>query len=145
MPFKNELHFVFDAICETIIKINRENGTEILPPIRIDKEIVGFSYDIVSEMLDKIQNAGLLIADLTEQNANVYYEAGFTQGLLRAKLGNPTQLLYLVSNPNDPEHPYGDIKFDVNHYKVIGYKNEGNGVSELKEKLEKELKAFYCI
>jgi len=96
-------------------------------------------------MLDKIQNAGLLIADLTEQNANVYYEAGFTQGLLRAKLGNTAQILYLISNPNDPEHPHGDIKFDVNHYKVIGYKNEGNGVSELKENLEKELKAFYCI
>lgn len=145
MPFKDELSFVYDAICETVTKINRENGTELLPPIRIDKQIVGFSYDIVSEMLDKIQNAGLLIADLTEQNANVYYEAGFAQGLLRARLGNTAQILYLVSNPDDPEHPHGDIKFDVNHYKVIGYKNVGNGVAELKADLEIELKAFYCI
>lgn len=145
MPFKPELDFVFNAICDTVKKINRENGTELLAPIRIDKQIVGFSYDIVSEMLDKIQNAGLLIADLTEQNANVYYEAGFTQGLLRAKLGNTAQILYLVSNPEDPEHPHGDIKFDVNHYKVIGYKNAGNGVAELKANLEKELRAFYCI
>lgn len=145
MPFKEELNFVFDAICDTVTKINRENDTELLMPIRIDKQIVGFSYDIVSEMLDKIQNAGLLIADLTEQNANVYYEAGFTQGLLRAKLGNTAQILYLVSNPSDPEHPHGEVKFDVNHFKVIGYKNVGNGVSELKASLERELKAFYCI
>ncbi|OGO90305.1 MAG: hypothetical protein A2Y17_12095 [Clostridiales bacterium GWF2_38_85] len=145
MPFKPELDFVFEAICESVKKINRENDTDLLAPIRIDKQIVGFSYDIVNEMLDKIQDAGLLIADLTEQNANVYYEAGFAQGLLRAKLGNTAEILYLISNPTDPDHPYDPAKFDVDHYKIIGYKNIGNGVAELRANLEIELKAFYCI
>lgn len=145
MPFKHQLDFVFEAICDCVKKINRENNTDLLAPIRIDKQIVGFSYDIVNEMLDKIQDAGLLIADLTEQNANVYYETGFAQGLLRAKLGNTAEVLYLISNPADAAHPYSPAKFDVNHYKIIGYKNEGNGVAELKAKLEAELKAFYCI
>ena len=145
MPFKEELTFVYDSICDVVKKINRENGTELLPPIRIDKQIVGFSYDIVDELLDQIQNAGLLIADLTGQNANVYYEAGFAQGLLRAKLGNTAEILYLISNPEKPEEPFNEAKFDLNHYKMIPYRNDGNGVKNLAADLEKELKAFYSI
>lgn len=145
MPFKNELDFVFDRICQAVNKINRENGTELPNPIRIDKQIVGFSYDIVDEILNNIQNAGLLIADLTEQNANVYYEAGYAQGLIKAKLGNTAEILYLISNPKEPDKPFSDAKFDVQHYKMIPYRNDGNGANELQESIEKELKAFYCI
>ncbi len=145
MPFKKELNFVFDAICDTINKINNDYKLELPAPIRIDKQIIGFSYDIVDEILENIKNAGLLIADLTEQNANVYYEAGYALGLIKAKIGNTAKILYLISNPKEPENPFGDSKFDVQHYKMISYKNDGNGVSELKANLEKELLAFYCI
>ncbi len=145
MPFRPELDFVFEAICDTVTKINRENGTDLLKPIRIDKQIVGFSYDIVNEILESIQNAGLLIADLTDQNANVYYEVGYAQGLIKAKLGNTSEVLYLISNPEKPEDPFSAVKFDVQHYKMIPYRNDGNGVNELKANLEKELKIFYCI
>lgn len=145
MPFRPDLDFVFDAICETVEKINHENGTDLLKPIRIDKQIVGFSYDIVNEILESIQNAGLLIADLTDQNANVYYEVGYAQGLINAKLGNTAEVLYLISNPDNPNEPFASAKFDVQHYKMIPYKNVGNGVNELKINLEKELKEFYCI
>lgn len=145
MPFKPELNFVFDAICAVVDKINRENSTNLLRPIRIDKQIVGFSYDIVNEILENIKNAGLLIADLTEQNANVYYEVGYAQGLLKAKLGNTAEVLYLISNPQKPDEPFTAAKFDVQHYKMIPYKNDGNGVNELKDKLEEELKKFYRI
>ena len=145
MPFKEELHFVYDAICDTVNKINADNHLELPIPIRIDKQITGFSYDIINEMLDKIENAGLLIADLTEENANVYYEAGFAQGLIRAKLDNTVQILYLVSNPQNPDQPFDEAKFDIKHYKMIPYKNAGNGVAELKANLEKELRVFYQL
>lgn len=145
MPFDRSLDFVFDTICDVVKKINRENGTELLEPVRIDKQILGFSYDVVDEILNNIQNAGLLIADLTYKNANVYYEAGFTQGLIRARTGESTQILYLISNPENPEHPFDMAKFDVEHYKMLGYTNDGNGQAKLKDDLEKELKEFYCI
>lgn len=145
MPFNCKLNFVFKAIEKTINKINRENGLELPPPIRIDKQIVGFSYDIVEEILQNIQNAGLLIADLTEQNANVYYEAGYAMGLLNAKFGNTAEILYLISNPQEPDKPFEEAKFDLQHYKMISYRNDGNGSAELESNLEKELKAFYCI
>lgn len=145
MPFKPELDFVYNAICDTVDKINRENNVDLLNPVRIDKQVVGYSYDIVKEILDNIKNAGLFIADLTDQNANVYYEAGYAIGLLEGCIGNTAKILYLISNPSDPEHPFGAAKFDVAHYKMIPYKNVGNGVNELKASLEAELKAFYCI
>lgn len=145
MPFAPELEFVFQSICEVVSKINRESGTEIPIPVRIDKQIVGFSYDIVNEILENIQNAGLLIADLTNQNANVYYEVGFAQGLLRAKLGDTAMVLYLISNMEHPDHPFDGAKFDVEHYKMIGYTNDGNGVAKLKAELESELRSFYSI
>ena len=145
MPFSRELDFVFDAICETVLKINQQHGIDLPVPVRIDKQITGSSYDIISEMLDQIQNAGLLIADLTNQNANVYYEAGFAQGLIRANTGNATEVLYLISNPDDPEHPFDAAKFDIKHYKMIPYDNTGNGRDKLKKALEPELCAFYGI
>lgn len=145
MPFKPELNFVYEAIESTVTKLNNDYGIELLPPIRIDKKITGYSYDIVEEILEQIENAGLLIADLTYQNANVYYEAGYALGLLRSQLGHAVKVLYLISNPSNPDEPFDSAKFDVEHYKMLSYKNAGNGVQELKNALERELKAFYGI
>lgn len=145
MPFKPELNFVYEAIISVVKKLNNDYGIELPPPIRIDKQITGYSYDIVDEILGQIQNAGLLIADLTYQNANVYYEIGYAQGLLRSQLGNAVKVLYLISNPSNPDEPFSPAKFDVQHYKMLPYKNMGNGVQELKDALESELKAFYGI
>ena len=104
--FKTELNFVYKAITSTVEKLNNNYGIELQPLIRIDKQITGFSYDIVDEILKQIQNAGLLIADLTDQNANVYYEVGYPQGLLRSKAGEGVKVLYLVSNPNNLIEPF---------------------------------------
>ena len=145
MPFEPDLDFVFETVEKCVQKINTDFNAEIPAPVRIDKQITGFSYDIVQCILDNIKGAGLLIADLTNQNANVYYEAGYAQGLIHANLGNTTQILYLISNPKKPNDPFAEGKFDVNHYKIIPYKNTGNGKSELEENLIKELKAFYGI
>ena len=87
----------------------------------------------------------MLIADLTYHNANVYYEAGYAQGLIHAKLGNTTQILYLISNPDNPDEPFEEGKFDVQHYKMLPYKNDGNGPAVLEDKLIEELKEFYNI
>lgn len=46
---------------------------------------------------------------------------------------------------SDPDKPFDSAKFDVQHYKMIPYKNNGNGFDQLKQDIEKELKAFYSI
>ena len=65
--------------------------------------------------------------------------------LIKSKLGNTAEVLYLISNPKKPEKAFEAAKFDVNHFKMLPYRNDGNGVDELKKGLESELKAFYCI
>ena len=86
-----------------------------------------------------------ILAHNLPHNANVYYEVGYAQGLLRSQLGDAVKVLYLISNPNNSDEPFASAKFDVQHYKMIPYKNVGNGVQELKNALECELKAFYGI
>lgn len=145
MPFDPKLEFVYDAIKSTVHALNTAYHLELPEPIRIDKQITGFSYDIVDEILRKIQSAGLLIADLTGQNANVYYEAGYAQGIVKAARDGAGKVLYLISDPEYPEDPIKAAKFDVNHYKIIPYKNDGNAPEKLRSDLLKELKAYYKI
>ena len=52
-----------------------------LMPIRIDRENKGHSYTIADEILKIMDGCGLLIADLTQSNKNVYHEIGFLMGL----------------------------------------------------------------
>ena len=63
--------------------------------------------NIIDEMLGNIKRSRFLVADLTHQNQNVYYEAGFAQGL-----GIP--VTYTVHE----EHA-DDIKFDTQHTNQI--------------------------
>ena len=87
----------------------------------------------------------MLIADLTSNNANVYYEAGYAQGMIHAKMGNTAQILYLISNPQKPDEPFEEAKLDLRNHRMIPYKNTGNGQFELEDSLFKELKAFYGL
>ena len=145
MPFEPSLDFVWTTILRSVEKINREYGLEIPEPIRMDKQITGSSYDILQSIFDNIKDARLLIADLTSNNANVYYEAGYAQGMIHAKMGNTAQILYLISNPQKPDEPFEEAKLDLRNHRMIPYKNTGNGQSELEDSLFKELKAFYGL
>ena len=146
MPFDKKLQFVFDKIYEAVEKLNEGylEEDQIPTPVRIDKRIAGHSYDIVDEIEKQIENAGYIIADLTGQNANVYYEAGLAQGLIRAKTGGEPQILYLISDPNNETNPYDSAKFDVRNYKMIGYSRSDSGPDELRDALVEELRAFYA-
>lgn len=145
MPFDPALDFVWTTILRSVKKINRKYGLEIPEPIRMDKQITGSSYDILQGIFDNIKDARLLIADLTDNNANVYYEAGYAQGVIHSKTCNTTQILYLISNPQKPDEPFEKAKLDLRNHRMIPYKNTGNGQSELEKALVKELKVFYKI
>jgi hypothetical protein len=67
MPFKPE----FDKVYENIVKATKAVG---LVCTRVDKEI--FSGGIMDQVMDLMARAGVVIAELTEQNPNVYYELG---------------------------------------------------------------------
>ena len=117
MPFSNE----FDDIYQLGIKSTCNEMK--LSCVRVDEQI--FDHSILKQIYNQIENADILIADLTNQNANVFYEVGYAHGLKK-------RVILLTKNIQD-------IPFDLKHYPHIIY---GNKILTLKEKLKVKLEHF---
>jgi hypothetical protein len=94
MAFRDETKPTFKAIQDAIDDVNRDHHLGLLPikPIRIDEFDTWRSYKITDAIMEQIEGCGLVIADLTYGNANVYHEVGYLFGL------NTTQQRRLVDN-----------------------------------------------
>lgn len=101
MRFSPEMQPVREAIKRAI----RDSGLE---PTIID-EIEHINY-IPLEILSTIKKSGFMIADLTEQNNGVYYEAGFAGGL--------NIPVIFTCKKDDVRH------FDISQVNTILWKNE---------------------
>lgn len=111
MPFKEEMKEVYEylikpSVEETGIKCVRAD--ELDGPANIVRKIVEYIYD-----------ARVIVADLTGQNANVFYELGIAHSL-----GNNT---IVISQE--------DVPFDVKSYKFIKYENTAAGGRKLYKEL----------
>jgi len=117
MSFRKELQDVYD---EMRFAVEAHGGDLTIE--RIDDKFG--DYKITDAVLQKVQEAELLICDLTDERPNVYFELGYARGvdktvILTAKLGTK-------------------VHFDVRHYKVLYYSSP----TQLKQKLQREL-VFY--
>lgn len=124
---------VFSAIKGTIDSVKRDMELP-LECIRIDQLNTGTTYQIMDEILNQIQHNRLMIADLTNMNANVYLEVGFAMGLCKER-GISNQIILLVKE----DEKGAKVGFDLQSYKQNRYKN----TEELRTKLEAELKVYY--
>jgi response regulator RpfG family c-di-GMP phosphodiesterase len=117
MPFKEE----FDEVYRVAIK---EPLTEMgYKCERIDE--LTFVGDVVQKLYDKLEYAGLIIADMTGLNPNVFYELGYADALKK------TVILVTQTAANVP--------FDVRARRFITY--EG-GMLQLKERLIDTVKSL---
>lgn len=66
------------------------------------------SYTITDEILTAIENSGLLIADLTHGNKNVYREVGYLMGLNQGRLLKQENFVLIVR-----ENGKGSVEKDV--------------------------------
>ena len=89
---------------------------------RVDQE--AFTGDILDQVKMRIENAQIVIADLTGANPNVYLEVGYAWGKSR-----PT---VLVANKKD------DLKFDVRGQRCLKYQS----IKDLEKQLTTELKSL---
>ena len=80
-----------------------------------------FTGDILERVKLRIRQANLIIADLTQANANVYLEVGYAWGCDK-------QTVLLVQDANE-------LKFDVKGQRCLVY----SGIKDLEELLQKEL------
>lgn len=98
-PFKDPFDTYFVSIIKPAIntaKLNAVRGDSLFRP-----------SPIMADVWQMIQECKVLIADLTEKNANVFYELGLAHAL-----GKPVVLL--ADN-------LGDVPFDLQSLRVIIY------------------------
>jgi nucleoside 2-deoxyribosyltransferase len=100
MPFADPLGGYYASIYQPAIELAR------LKPVRADAEIFG-TGKIIDQIWSGINNARVLVAELTGRNPNVLYELGIAHALQKP--------VVLVSSNE------GDVPFDVRHVRVIYY------------------------
>ncbi len=79
---------------------------------------------ITDRILESIRKAEFVVADLTNGRPNVFYEAGYAQGIGKTPI-------YIASDGTK-------VEFDLKDYPVIYFKN----MKELKKRLEKRFRSL---
>ena len=92
---------------------------------RVDEQI--FSGTILQRIFNQIARADVIVADLTGQNPNVFYETGYAHAL-----GKRVILLTQVVN---------DIPFDLKQYPHIIYGDDGGKIKKLRKELSRHVDA----
>ena len=118
MPFAEQYREVYDQVYMPVCEANG------LRCWRVDE--VARPGSITQDIVEGIIDADILIADLTSQNANVFYELGIAHAT-----GNK---VIMTSQSAD------DIPFDIASYRVVLYEQTIAGSKALAEKLEAAIK-----
>lgn len=114
MPF----HKDFDDVYRLGIKAAAEECGVVAE--RVDEQT--FSETILERIYRQIKNSDFIIADMTGQNPNVFYEVGYAH--------SAGKLCTLITQSTD------DIPFDLKHHRHLIY---GSSIQNLKELLIPEL------
>lgn len=84
---------------------------------------------ILKDIIDAINEAAIIIADITPNNPNVFYEVGYSHALQK-----PTILL--------SDKKRDKLPFDVSGFRTLFYDNTIGGKSEVEERLKKHLESI---
>jgi hypothetical protein len=143
MPFCNETKKTFRNIQNVINSINQECEADLhLKILRIDELNKGVSHKIDEQILIEIEDAGLLIADLSLGNKNVYHEVGYLMGLIKA--GNLRDKGFiLIHNSEVKKSNFDkDIGFNIKTYKVLKSSKDSDPKT-FEEAIKNHIKEFY--
>ncbi|MBO6255449.1 MAG: hypothetical protein J6O49_17685 [Bacteroidaceae bacterium] len=97
------------------------------------------AFSIPDRILEAITSSGLLIADLSSANINVYHEIGFAMGLAKSKDLLPNIiLLYKENTRYNIENRDVDkfIGFNLRNLSQLRFRNYDQIVDELVKRLE---------
>ena len=81
---------------------------------------------IIEDITNSIRDAAIVIADITPDNPNVFYEVGYAHGI-----GKPTLLL--------SDKKRDSLPFDVSGFRTLFYDNTIGGKRVVEERLTKHL------
>lgn len=116
MPFDQKYEQIYQAIKNSC-------GSMKLSCNRADD--IWKNDSIIQDIVSLIDSSRIVIADCTSRNPNVFYEIGISHALGR-------DVILITQNIDD-------IPFDLRHLRVITYLNNGEGLAELSEKIQKRI------
>ena len=120
MPFGEKFDLVYECIERSVTQAQ-------LKCVRADKEV--FSGIIMDKIRENIARAGIIIAELSEQNPNVFYELGLAHAWNK-------KVIMITQNIRN-------IPFDLKHWRMVIC--DRNDINSLKEKLDAELIAMKSV
>lgn len=121
MQFSEEFNSLYQ---EVILPVCQEYGYDV---VRADDMYT--TGLIIEDITRAIQESSLVIADITPNNPNVYYEVGYDHGINKATI--------LLSDKNREKLP-----FDISGFRLLFYENSIGGKSTVEAALRKHLDAL---
>lgn len=136
MQFDDKTAPHLKAIKLAIEEVNRDHKLDIkLKEIRIDTFNQGHSYKIDDEILRLIEDSGLLIADISEKNVNVYQELGYIMGLNQGK--GLKQENFILIKHNKEGDTDSSVGFNIRPFQQLRFDDTMDLIPKLKEAIEK--------
>lgn len=137
---KDETENHFKVIKRVVDELNREHcispGLEVK---RVDRVVDGTAYEINHKISDEIEKCGLLIADLTYVNPNVYHEIGLVMGRDIAEGRHAGANLIMILDESVSEEKK-IVKFNLHSYKQLRFKQSEDLATKLKEEIKEHFK-----
>ena len=120
MPFDEDFDGVYSGFIEPVLK---EAGFTVDRADNIESQ-----QNILRDIVEKIHQSALIVADLTGANPNVFYELGLAHALRK-----PVILL---------TQRVADVPFDMKSYRLLEYSTHFQFIGEAKQKLASYAKGF---
>lgn len=139
----SQSELIYEKICRAIDLFNSkyDDHNLLITPIRIDRNIEASSYQIPDAIKTAIKSCGLLIADLSSANNNVYHEIGYAMGIAEAKDMTPNIILLYKENTDFNKETKKDVDkfvgFNLRNLAQLRFKDYDQLVNGLVERLEK--------
>lgn len=141
MPFNEATNATYEAIKSAVDQVNQRHQPGLkLEQLRIDQYDQGHAFRINDKILELIDNTGLLIADLTQGNKNVYHEIGYMMGLNRGRR-RPQDNFILIVDSSSPEQVQKYVGFNLHDWQQVRF----NDTLSLKDDLYHKLCKHYKI
>lgn len=132
-------------VIESVIKdINDQYFSQYrelkLVPIRIDKSDTPFTFQITDKIIQKIEDCGLFIADLTGTNPNVYQESGYAMGYIKGKdLAN--KIIFILHHKKGDKNIDRKVAFNLRSFSQIRFPDR----KKLKKEISQKIKDSYGL
>ena len=120
MPFDDDLDNVYDKFIKPVLETN---GFKARRADDIDSQ-----QNILKDVVESIDKSDLIIADLTNNNPNVFYELGLAHALEKKVI--------LLTQSID------DVPFDLKQYRLLEYSTHFDEIKQAKERLTDYAKGF---